>query len=124
MSVDDMAEFYVHTAKVEPFLGAGANGPVFGPAVILSPDSTPPNGVFADDSRKLVRDRNGAQVVSETTLYTYPANARLFKVGSRVTVLNDADEDDLDPTPAYVIKANSNTSGGLDLPDHLAVTLT
>lgn len=119
-----MADFYVHTAKVEPFLGKGSNGAVFGPSVILSPDSTPPNGVFADDSRKLVRDKDGSQVVSETTLYTSPVNARLFKPGSRVTILNDADEDDLAPIPAYVIKANSNTSGGLDLPDHVAVTLT
>lgn len=122
MADDDMADFYIHTAKVEPFLGKGSNGDLFGPAVILSPDTIPPNGVFADDSRKLVRSKDGSQVVSETTLYTFPVNAPLFVVGSRVTILGETD--DLDRRPAYVIKANSNTSGGLDLPDHLAVTLT
>jgi hypothetical protein len=124
MSADDMADFYVHTAKVETFLSRGSNGNLYGPPVILSPDSTPPNGVFADDSRKLVRSKDGSQVVSETTLYTSPVNARLFKPGSRVTILNDADDDDLAPIAAYVIKANSNTSGDLDLPDHVAVSLT
>jgi hypothetical protein len=112
----------VHTAKVEKFLGKGSNGDLFGPAVILSPVASPPNGVFADDSRKLVRSKDGSQVVSETTLYTSPVNAPLFVIGSRVTILGDTD--DLDRRPAYVIKANSNTSGSLDLPDHVAVSLT
>ena len=111
-----MAEFYVHTATVEKFLGETGYGvDTFAPPVVLSPNNAPANGVFADDSRRLVRNKDGEQVVSETTLYTYPAAAPYFTPDSKVTI---------DGKVSRVIKTNLNTSGDLDLPDHLAVTLT
>lgn len=120
MSADDLADFYVHTAIVETYEGTNGYGEdVFADPVTLDPAdvSVHPlgNGCWIDDSRKLVRNSTGEQVVSESTLYTYPSNAALFTPDSRVTV-NGA--------VSRVIKVNSNTSGDLDLPDHVAVTLT
>lgn len=114
MSADDMAEFYVHTATVETFLGSSGYGvDVFAAPVILDPDED--NGCFIDGTRKLVRGKDGEQVVSESTLYTYPSNAALFLADSRVTTGDGV---------SRVIKTNTNTSGDLDLPDHVAVSLT
>jgi hypothetical protein len=125
MADNDMDDFFVHTVSVEKWLGTGSNGDVYAAPVTLSPASTPPNGAFVDDARKLVRNANGEQVISETTLYTSILNAPLFVEKSRVTVLGDSDGDELTPGRAsLVIKVNANDSGALDLPDHLAVTLT
>jgi hypothetical protein len=108
MSADDLAEFYVHTATVEMFLGT--NG--YGEDTFAAPVSVV---CYADDARKLVRGKDGEQVVSESTLYTYPISAPLFTAGSRVT---------LKETVSRVIKTAVHDSGDLDLPDHTAVTLT
>lgn len=114
MSADELEDFYVHTVTVEPFLGTSGYGEdMFGPASTLSPDTE--NGVFLDDSRKLVRDATGEQVVSESTLYTYPTAAALFNPGARVTSSAGV--------VSRVIRANVNDSGSLDLPDHVAVSL-
>lgn len=111
------SRFYVHTVTVETFQGTRAYGDVFAaPVTILG---------FMDDSRKLVRSSTGEQVVSESTFYTYPTNASLFTPDTKVTVVSDADNDELTPAqPARVIKTNANDSEALNLPDHLAVTLT
>lgn len=108
MSVDDMAEFYIHSATVEAYLGTNGLGvdTFSAPVVVLG---------FADNSRKLVRNSDGEQVISETTFYTYPSWAASFAPNSRVTI---------DGAVSRVIGVNSNTSGDLDLPDNLAVTLT
>ncbi|WP_434315839.1 hypothetical protein [Leifsonia sp. P73] len=125
MSTDDFDDFFVHTAKVETYLRDNSNGAVYAAPIILSPGDNPPNGVFADDSRKLVRNGKGDQVISETTLYTSIDNVALFVEKSRVTLLNDPDKDGIVPQrTALVIKVNANDSGDLDLPDHLAVSLT
>ena len=103
-----MAEFYVHTAQVEMFLGTNGYGEdtFASPVNILG---------FADDARKLVRGKDAEQVVSESTFYTYPINAPLFVAGSRVTLRGNV---------SLVIKTNLNDSDSLDLPDHVAVSLT
>lgn len=107
-----MADMYVHTAIVEKLLGTSGYGEdLFAAPVTLAP----PNGCLIDDTRKLVRSASGAQVVSETTLFTYPVNAPLFNADARVTINGNV---------ARVIKTNTNDSGVLDLPDHVAVSLT
>lgn len=117
MSKSDLDEFFVHTASVETYLGEGSNGSVYAPPVTVA--------CFADDSRKLVRASATEQVISETTLYTSIDHVALFVEKSRVTMLNDPDGDDIVPQrSALVIKVNANDSGALDLPDHLAVSLT
>jgi len=112
---DDLDEFWVHTATVETFTGSGAYGDQFDEMVSLSPDNTIPNGCFIDGKRSLVRNANGEQVVSSTTLYTAVANAPLFTPDSKVTIGGIV---------SRVIKVNANDSGSLGLPDHVAVSLT
>lgn len=103
-----MAEFYVHTATVEMYLGVNGYGEdIFAAAVSVV--------CFVDGARKLVRSKDGEQVVSESTLATYPVNAPVFVSDSRVTVNGNE---------SRVIKTNLADSGSLDLPDHVAVSLT
>lgn len=112
--MDDLADFYVHTAIVETLTGTTGYGvDLFAAPVTLDPATG--NGCFIDDTRHLVRSATGEQVISETTLYTYPASAPYFVPNSRVTIRG---------VISRVITVNLNDSGPLDLPDHVAVTLT
>lgn len=120
MSADDIADFYVHTAVVEPFEGTNGYGEdIYSAPVILDPADTSVypggNGCWLDDTRHYVRTSDTEQILSSSTLYTYPGNAALFPPKSRVTVNGNT---------ALVIKTNPNDSGDLDLPDHVAVSLT
>lgn len=108
MAADDLADFYVHTAAVEMYLGtSGSGADTFAAPVNLAG--------FSDPTRHLVRDKDGEQVVSESAFYSYPINAPVFTPDSRVTI---------DGHVSRVIRLNENTSGALDLPDHIAVSLT
>jgi hypothetical protein len=104
--VTGVAVFYVHTAIVEKYLGTGAYGDSFAAPATISG--------FLDDDRKLVVSSTGEQVVSESTFYTYPANAALFTVDSRVTV---------NGRETRVIGVKRRDSGPLNLPDHVEVVL-
>lgn len=99
--------FFVHTATVETFEGSGAYGDVY-----AAPIEVP---CFIDDSVQLVRGKTAEEVVSSTTVYADPSYASAFAADSRVTVNGRA---------AFVINANSLTSGPLGLPDHVEVHLT
>lgn len=101
-----MADFYVHHVTIEPFQGAGAYGDVYGPPVVVA--------CFAEAKRRLVRAKDGQEVVSESTLYMDTADGALFVPDSRVTVGTNV---------SYVITQNVNDAPGLDLPEHAAVTL-
>jgi hypothetical protein len=108
MADNGIADFFVHSASVELFLGTSGYGvDSFSPPTVVAG--------FADDARKVVRDSEGQEVVSESTFYTLPANASLFGPDSRVTINGNI---------SRVIKMRLNTSGGLGLPDHCVVTLT
>lgn len=108
MSAADLADMYVHTCAVEMFLGtAGSGEDTFAVPVTLAG--------FLDDTRHLVRDKDGEQVVSESSFFTYPVNGPVFAPNSRVTINGHT---------SRVIRLNTNTSGALDLPDHIAVALT
>lgn len=112
MSASEMDEFYVHTATVETYLGTNGYGAdTFAAPVVLAP----PNGCLIEPKRRLVRDSTGEQVISETTVYTYPANAALFAPSSRVTI---------NGTVSRVIVVAPFESGDLDLPDHVVINLT
>jgi len=110
---DELDDFYVHTVTVEKFTGTSGYGEdQFDAPVTLAP---PTAGCFIEQRRRLVRDKTGAEVVSETTLYTYPAAADRFTPDSKVTI---------GTTVARVITIAVSDSGDLDLPDHIAVNLT
>jgi len=77
----------VHVASVEPYLGGGAHGPVFGAAVSLD--------CYVEDKRQLVRSDTGEEVVSNTTIHcpvdtTIPPGSRVTVFGRATTVLTVA----------------------------------
>lgn len=94
-----------HQVTIEPYAGQGGNGPTYGAAVLVR--------CFREDARKMVRNAQGEQVVSETTCYcpvgTVAPPLSRVTVGSRV---------------AYVINTKDRDGGGLPTPDHVEVVLT
>jgi hypothetical protein len=105
---DDLAGFYVHTVTVTPLLGSGAYGDVEGdPQTIAG---------LLDSATRLVRSGSGEEVVSQATLYTDVTHTNAFPPGSTVTLPDGQ-------TKTTVIGRAAHTSGALDLPDHLEVTL-
>jgi hypothetical protein len=94
-----------HKVIVDPYLGQSANGPRYGPAMTVR--------CFIDDTRRLVRNEAGVQVVSESTVYcrldvTAPPKSRVNVFGRE----------------AFVITAKRRDGGGLSTPDHLELALT
>lgn len=114
MSADDLADFYVHTASVEMWLGTNGLGEdvLAGAVTIVG---------FADTARHLVRSSNsqrsadGEQIVSESTFVTYPISEPVFVENSRVTINGHE---------SRVIRTSLGDSGALELPDHVAISLT
>lgn len=84
-------QLLVHTASVEPYEGSGAYGDVYAAAVADVP-------CYFEQVRRLVRDPNGDEAVSEATVYLDPAGTPFVHAdgtpgtvpevpaGSRVTV--------------------------------------
>lgn len=112
--MDDLDDFYVHTATVETFTGTDGYGrDQFAGIITLSPASE--YGCFVEQKRRMVRDKDGAEVISETSLYAPPAVAPLCTPGSRVIIRG---------VESRVITASLFDSGDLELPDHTLVALT
>ncbi|TMR97537.1 hypothetical protein [Nonomuraea basaltis] len=91
-----------HQVVIEPYLGDGAYGPVYGPPVTYP--------CLADDERRMVRDAEGNEVVSELTLTllpgaVIPAGSRAKRNGRTTTVIGSYMRD----------------GGGLPTPDHVEV---
>lgn len=72
-----IARLLTQTVSVETRTGAGATGGKYAAAVDKK--------VFIDDQRKLVRDAQGVEVVSESTLFALLADIDAFTPGSKVT---------------------------------------
>ncbi|MFT4189869.1 MAG: hypothetical protein QM621_15000 [Aeromicrobium sp.] len=97
-----------HTVTVETYAGASGLGDRHeAPQVV--------DRVRVDHTRRLVRDENGDEVVSEATVYARTVRAPLFTPGTRV---------DLGSRVALVIAANVRTDGGAGGWQHVEVTLT
>lgn len=94
--------------RVEPLEGEGPYGPVFGDPVEVR--------ALMDAKRRLVRDAEGSEVTSETTLRVRLDVADLFAVGSRVTLP--------DGTTPTVITTSRHDGRSLPVPSHLEVALT
>lgn len=103
----ELDDFYVHTVSVETFLGTGAAGDLY------SDPATVPG--WLEDKRRLVRDKDGQEVVSMTQFMCDNAHLPLFAPDTRVTLPN---------RKAFVIGVGNYTSGALELPDHLEIDLT
>jgi hypothetical protein len=101
-------EFMVHEVTVETHAGEDP----FGNVHTITSD---PISGFLDDSRALVRNASGDQVVSESTFYTGKEHQSVFLPESLVN---------LPDRTATVIRCKLADSGPLGLPDHIAVVLT
>jgi len=98
--------FWVHTATVETFLGAGPTGDTYAAAVVLKG--------FLDDGVVLVRTSAGEQLVQKTIWFGPLSDAASFVPESRVTV---------DGRASQVSAIRRRDSGSLNLPDHIEVDL-
>lgn len=107
MSGADLADFYVHTASVRPYLGMNATGRTFGPSVTVP--------CFLEDIRRQVTKAGGDVVTSTTTLYCDPSFVASFTVDSEVTA---------NSLISLVIRVARHDSAALDLPDHLEIYLS
>lgn len=105
---DPLSDWYVHTVTVTPLLGSGAYGDVEGP------EETVPG--FLDSSTRLVRSGTGEEVVSQATLYVALVHHDAFPPGSSVTLP--------DGRSTTVIGRAKRDAAGLDLPEHVEISLT
>lgn len=101
----DLDDFYVHTVTLTPITGEGAYGTTYGTPTQVA--------CFVDETTRLVRDQDGAEVTASATIYTAPGTTAA--PGSTVTL----------PTgrTATVITTQQHDSGPLDLPDHASITV-
>jgi len=97
-----------HRVTVKALTGNGAYGPEYATGVPNVP-------CMLDDSRKLVRNGDGDEVVSETTLICRLQHAALFTPGSEVT---------LPRRTAHVIGVAERTDDDMGAWQHLEVTLS
>jgi len=102
-TADELDDFLVHVVDVTPLVGSGGLGDVYGDAVLGVP-------CLVDETVRLVRNRDGAEVVSTASVF-----AR--------TTAPDAPPGSLLVLPsgrtAVVLTQARRTSGPLDLPDHV-----
>ena len=99
--------FRVHTVTVEPQLGEGSTGDVYGPAVqVLG---------YLDYNRQLVRSPEGTEVISEATFFCDLEWLASFPPDSKVTTPSG--------TVTYVIGNSPKDDGGITGLAHLEVTL-
>ncbi|WP_404285429.1 hypothetical protein [Glutamicibacter arilaitensis] len=106
-AADELEDFYDSLVTVRTFLGSGAWGDEW---------ATHENvRCFLDETRTLVRDGQGAEVISETTLTGPPEYSSIFTPGSEVV---------LPSRTANVIKAGVANKGFLGFPAHVEVNLT
>lgn len=105
--MDDLADFWVHTVTVTPYLGQGTDGAdLYGTPVTVQG--------FLEESTRLVRAEDGQEVVSSATFYCPTSNAASFPLDAKVASSTRT---------SRVLTVNVNDSGSLGLPDHLAVSL-
>jgi len=106
-AADDISEFYVHTARVR----------TRGEDTAWGTERADPVEVecFIDWGETLVRDGAGNEITAQAVLTAAPEHAPRFTPGSTVEAQGRV---------THVITAAPAESHGLDLPDHVEVTLT
>lgn len=78
VTIDPLADWWIHDVTVEPYLGtSGYGGDKFGPAVTYTG--------FVDDKRRMVRDATGTETTAESTI-AFPKTVPPIPLGSRVTL--------------------------------------
>ncbi|MEU6858829.1 hypothetical protein AB0B28_08150 [Glycomyces sp. NPDC046736] len=97
--------FLQHVVTVEPYTGIDGHGrPTFGAPFTVE--------CWCEDARRTVRDKAGAETVSESTFYADPGPT--IPALSRVTLASGR--------PSTVIIVKNHDAGDLDeLPEHIEV---
>lgn len=105
------AEFYVHTATVEQYLGSGTNGTRYAAGVSIP--------CYIDAQQVVTTAASGQEVTQRTTvLYCDLSHAALLTPLSRVTSAQlNGDQ------TAHVQSCNPLDGGPLGLPDHVEAVL-
>lgn len=104
---DDFDDFWVHTITVTPYLGSGANGKKYGPTTDVS--------CFIDGGVKVASDSDGKLIVANAPVYAPISAASVLTAESKVVMP--------DGRVVQILAATMHTSGDLDLPDHVEITL-
>lgn len=99
----------MHWVLIERFLGNGAMGPAF--------DQSTGQRCFFDDTRRMVRNAEGVEVLSSSSVVLPPGVATV-PLGSRVTAPGS-----FGGRIASVIAVSVRDSGDLELPDHVVLSL-
>lgn len=100
--------FFTMTATVEPYLGAGPTGDLYGPP-------QPCQGFLDDGLMLREQSDRGEELVSRTKWYTDLSNVDLFPNQSRVTV---------NGKQAQVTAVRRRDASGYGGPSHLEVDLS
>ena len=101
--------FKVHTVTVEPYLGPGPTGDLYGPAVACA--GLLDDGVFREDTP------DGETLVQRSVFYADLEDAANFAAESRVTLPSGR--------KSKVVRTRTREGGGLFSPvAHLEVTLS
>lgn len=106
-------ELLVHSVAVQPLTGTGAYGDAFADPVEFP--------AWIEEKRRLVRDQNGAQVVSEATFRTSLEHAVHTPPGSLVVLHTELSGVPL--RSSRVISQAFHTDGGLGAWQHLEVVV-
>lgn len=108
-------EFRGHEITVTTLTGSGGRGDTYATPVTYAPATS--DGVLVADKRRLVRSPDGAEVISETTIYDpEPAHAPAYAPGSKVLLPSGR--------TATVITASTYTDTGAGLPESVEVACT
>lgn len=99
------ANMLVHTVVVRRYTGAGATGPTYAAAATVA--------CLVEDVRRMVRDNDRREVLSETTFYCLPDEP----------YIPPESEVDVNGRTTTVIVAKNRDGNGLPTPDHWEVNL-
>lgn len=105
----DLSWFFRHTVSVERLVGHGATGDVYGPSSDVL--------ALIDDNVRLVRNQQGDEVVSSTTV-NVAIDTSAIPPGSRVTLPAE-----YGGRVTTVITAGRHDGGGLPVPDLIELAL-
>ena len=104
---DELGLFWVHETTVRTFDGSGPFGDTYADPVAVP--------CFIDPTRRLVRNAEGREVVSEATITGSVTHGHRFTPESTVTI---------DGQERTIITIGTHYSGSLGLPDHFEATTT
>jgi hypothetical protein len=107
--MDDLEEFWVHFIRIARYQGTGPAGPKYGVEEVRKG--------FYDDTRKMVRNANGVEVVSTARVFL-PADTAAIPPLSRITA-----PEAFSGRVSKVISVAVRDGAELDLPDHIEVVL-